>query len=349
MKSIFVVDGVEVSLMILAESLRPYYTVYTASSASQLFTLLSQSIPDLIILDLFMPEIGGKEILYRLREGNKTKDIPVIIVTGEHNPDLETSCLEAGAVDFILKPFSTKVLLNRVKLHIRLEDIIKEKIEQLQQLQTSVVNIMAGMVEGRDKITGGHLDRTALYLKILANAIMDHSIYSKEMRKFDLDLITSSAKLHDVGKVVVPDAILNKPDKLTIAEFEIIKTHAAEGERIITQMANQAGNFEFLQYARLFAGFHHERWDGTGYPHGISGMDIPLLGRLMAVVDVYDALTTNRPYKCAFPPSKALDIIRAEAGTHFDAEIVKILLQEHEHFKLILKFSGDLTNPEIKI
>jgi putative two-component system response regulator len=156
-----------------------------------------------------------------------------------------------------------------------------------------------------------------------------------ELEAMDTEIVISSARLHDIGKIAISDMILNKPGKLTQEEFELMKTHALEGERIIDQIISRTENVEFLFNARLFAGTHHEKWDGSGYPNGFKGLEIPLLGRMMAVADVYDALITERPYKKAFSPDVAMEIIEKDSGTHFDPRIVEIFLSAKEQFKAV--------------
>jgi putative two-component system response regulator len=191
------------------------------------------------------------------------------------------------------------------------------------------------MVEHRDKLTGNHIERTASYLRILLEAMVDKKIYFDEIKDWDINLIVSAARLHDLGKVAVSDLILNKREKLTEEEFNLIKTHTTEGEKMIDGIIREAGREDFLYSAKLFAGCHHERWDGTGYPRGLKGMDIPLQGRIMAIADVYDALVSERPYKKAFTHKESVDIIVGNRGTQFDPELVDLFLMcESEYEKV---------------
>ncbi|MCL2102133.1 MAG: HD domain-containing protein [Fibromonadales bacterium] len=198
---------------------------------------------------------------------------------------------------------------------------------ELKRLQNAIVFVMANLVESRDKITGGHIERTSRYIKILMEAMVNEGLYWEEMVEWDLDTAVASARLHDIGKISVPDQILNKPSKLTPDEFMKIRNHTTEGKQIIDQMIAQTGNTQFLHHAKLFAEYHHERWDGKGYPHGLKGKEIPLQGRIMAIVDVYDALVSERPYKPSFPHEKAIAIIQKDSGTSFDSQIVEIFLR----------------------
>jgi len=191
-------------------------------------------------------------------------------------------------------------------------------ISNVIKLKNGIVHSMADLVENRDKNTGGHIDRTSLYMKILTDAMLEKGVYADEMRNWDVESMVSSARLHDVGKIAIPDSILNKPGSLTKEEFEIMKSHSLEGESIINKTIKRTGNTFFLQNAKMFAAYHHERWDGSGYPYGLKGDAIPLPGRLMAIIDVYDALVSERPYKKTFTHEKALEIIAKDSGKHFD-------------------------------
>jgi len=236
----------------------------------------------------------------------------------------ETHGFELGAVDFIAKPFAPLVLLNRIKTHLHIDRMIRERTERLKRLQDGILHVFASVVEYRDHETGEHIERTAVYIKTLMAGMMERGVYDDEMRGWNMELVVSSARLHDVGKITIADHILNKPGRLTEEEFATMKTHALAGERIIDQMIARTGEAEFLHNAKLFAGYHHEYWDGTGYPYGLKGTAIPLQGRIMAIVDVYDALISKRPYKKAFTSAEAIDIIMAEAGKHFDQKIAEV-------------------------
>jgi putative two-component system response regulator len=193
------------------------------------------------------------------------------------------------------------------------------------------------MVEHRDKVTGGHIERTQKYVELLIEALSDTGTYAEEIAKWDMNLLLPSAQLHDVGKIAVSDVILNKPDKLTDEEFSIMQTHCAVGERIIDDIAAEVEDDGFLHHAKLFAGYHHERWNGKGYPRELAGQDIPLEGRIMAIADVYDALVSERPYKKPFTHEQAVEIIEANSGSHFDPKIVKVFMNIAEKFEAVLK------------
>jgi len=340
-KTIFVVDDSTTNLVKADEALEKYYLVITLSSAKKMFSALGKVMPDLILLDIEMPEMNGFETIERLKSSDLYAEIPVIFLTSLTEMENEAHGIELGAVDFIAKPFSVPVLLNRIKNHLYIDEMIRERTsqlcertEQLVRLQNSIVYTLADVIENRDSNTGGHIDRTTVYIEILIRAMLEHGLYADEMLEWDLDSVISSARLHDLGKIAIPDSILNKPDKLTPEEFLVIMTHCRAGERIINHMISRTGDTDFLNYAKLFAAYHQEKWNGAGYPYGLKETDIPLHGRIMAIVDVYDALTSQRPYKKAFDCEEALDIIKNDSGSHFDPRIVEIFCEIKDKLKI---------------
>jgi putative two-component system response regulator len=313
------------------EALGKQYRVIALYSAAKMFAALEKFRPSLILLDIEMPEMSGFEAMERLKSGGLYADIPVIFLTAMADAANEAYGVELGAVDFIAKPFSGPVLLNRIKNHLNIDDLIRERTaqlversEQLERLKDGIVFTLADVVENRDKSTGGHVDRTSAYMRVLIEAMLARGLYADEMRGWSLESIIASARLHDVGKIAISDSILNKPGPLTPEEFQIMKTHCAEGERIIDKATLRTGDAEFLRNAKMFAAHHHERWDGSGYPRGIKGTEIPLHGRIMAIIDVYDALLSERSYKKALTHDEAVRIINEGAGRHFDPFIVEV-------------------------
>jgi len=333
MKTIFVVDDSDTNLSMAEAVLEDHYRVMTMPSALKMFTLLEKVTPDLILLDIEMPGMDGFETISKLKSENVWSDIPVVFLTGRNDAEVEARGLEMGAVDFVTKPFSAPVLLNRIQTHLNIDEIIRERTLQLHRLQNSIVAVLADMVENRDKGTGGHIERTSIYIKILIDEMIKRGVYADEIKSWDVDKIISSAKMHDLGKISITDVIVNKPGKLTDEEYEIMKSHAVEGERIIDEIIARTGEEDFLINAKLFAGTHHERWDGKGYPRGLKETEIPLQGRIMAVVDVYDALVSERPYKKAFTDEEAVKIIMQNSGSQFDPKIADIFFQAKDHIK----------------
>ena len=354
MKTIFIVDDNDVNLSTAAKALSKQYRAFTLPSAADMFELLNNIVPDLILLDILMPEMDGFEAMRLLKSDARYSDIPVLFLSGRNDAATEAHGFEIGALDFISKPFSEPVMLNRIKTHLEIDELIRERTamllqrtEKLQRLQNSMVSILANMVENRDKYTGRHIERTTKYIKILLTAMLERGVYTDEISHWNLEevviadeadhsnleVVISSARLHDIGKITITDLILNKPGKLTADEYELMKTHTTEGEKIIDSIIAESGDEAFLRNAKLFAGCHHEKWDGAGYPRGLKGADIPLQGRIMAVVDVYDALISDRPYKRAFTHEKAVEIIKESRGSHFDPEIVDVFLAVSDSFK----------------
>jgi len=332
-KTIFVVDDSDTNLSMAENALEDLYCVMTMPSAAKMFTLLEKVTPDLILLDIEMPDMNGFSALQQLKSHDSYASIPVIFLTGLTDVSTEVQGFELGAVDFIAKPFSAPVLLNRIKTHLDIDELIHNRTTQLRRLQNSLVYVLANMVESRDKTTGGHIERTTAYIKILMNAMLERGVYVDELRNWDLELVASSARLHDLGKIAISDLVLNKTDKLTKEEYEMIKKHAQEGERNIDQIVNRTGNEVFLHHAKLFAGYHHEHWDGTGYPYGLKETMIPLQGRILAVADVYDALVSVRPYKKAYSHEEATNVIITNSGKHFDPNIADVFYEVKEQFQ----------------
>ena len=331
-KTIFVVDDNSTNLAVVEESLEEQYRVITFLSAAKMLAVLEKVTPDLILLDIEMPEMDGYEAMKQLKSVDSQSEIPVIFLTGLIDDASEALGIELGAVDFITKPFSKPVLLNRIKHHLHIDELIHERTNRLNNLKNSIVFVLADMVENRDQGTGGHIERTTAYIDILINTMLTRGVYADEISKMDLESLVSSARLHDVGKITISDAILNKPGKLTDEEFAIMKTHAAEGERIINQIIARTGEEEFLHNAQLFAGYHHERWDGNGYPYGLKETHIPLQGRIMAIIDVYDALISERPYKIPFSHEETVTIIINNSGTQFDPFIADMFFDVRDQF-----------------
>ena len=335
-KIIFVVDDNDTNLAMAEEALENQYRVMTLPSAAKMFALIEKVRPDMILLDIEMPEMDGFEALRLLKNNVAHHDIPVIFLTGMSDADIEVRGFQLGVVDFITKPFSAPVLTNRIKTHLDIDELIRERTRQLQQLQNAIVFGFADIIESRDRETGGHVERTSKYIRILINEMINLGVYLDELKKMDTESLISSARLHDVGKIGTTDLILNKPGKLTQDEFLVMKTHTTEGEKIIDHIASRTTDADFLHNAKLFAGYHHERWDGTGYPCGLKGLEIPLQGRIMAIVDVYDALVSQRPYKKAFTEEDSVRIIMDNAGKQFDPVIADVFYKVKDKFHAVI-------------
>ena len=335
MKTVFIVDDSETNLLVARDAIKDNYKVATMSSATKLFSLLEKRVPDLILIDIEMPDLNGFDALKTLKSNPIYERIPVIFLTSVSDPETEVRGFELGAVDFISKPFSAPVLINRLQTHLKIDELIKMRTSQLESFQNGLVFVLSDIIESRDKETGSHIARTSAYLHILIKHMIENNVYADELAPMDIEVLIASARLHDIGKIAISDVILNKPSKLDFEEFEIMKTHCCAGEQIIDQIYSWTGDIEFLRYARQFVSAHHERWDGNGYPNQLSGLNIPLLGRIMAIVDVYDALTSVRPYKEAFEFDVAVEIITNGRGTQFDPYIVDAFLEVKDCFKQV--------------
>jgi putative two-component system response regulator len=334
MKTIFIVDDNDTNLMAAKTALDGTYKAFAIPSAIKMFKLLEKITPDLILLDVVMPEMDGFQAMSVLRADVKLKSIPVIFLTAKNDAESEIRGFEMGALDFINKPFSAPVLIKRIETHIETDRLIKESQQAVRDIHNATISVIADVVESRDKVTGGHIERTQKYLDILVNALIRAGIYETEISNWDKIILLPSAQLHDVGKINVSDFILNKPGKLTEEEFDLIKQHCANGERIIDEIISKAKDDGFLQHAKKFAGYHHEKWNGTGYPRGLKKDEIPLEGRIMAIADIYDALVSERPYKRPFTHEQAVQAIIEGSGTHFDPKIVDAFLTVMEDFRV---------------
>ena len=332
MKKVFIVDDSYTNLALAKDALEGKYRSFALSSAEKMFKLMEKVTPDIILLDIDMPEMDGFEAMGILKSDVRFESIPVIFLTARNNVEAEITGLEMGAIDFINKPFAAPVLLRRIETHIGTDMLIKEAQSALRNMNNAIISIMANMVESRDMVTSGHVERTQTYLKLLIDECIRTEAYADEISKWDLEILIPSAQLHDVGKISISDVILNKPDKLNKGEFAIIETHCIIGEEIIDYIIRKTNADSFLIHAKRFAGYHHEKWDGTGYPRNLAGYDIPLEGRVMAVVDVYDALLSERPYKKPLSHQAAVEIIKNGSNTHFDPVLVDTFLNIEETF-----------------
>jgi len=354
-QKIIVVDDNKTTLTIAKTILEEYYDVYALPSAEKLFQTLNHLLPDLILLDIEMPGINGYDALTILKAEKQYTDIPVVFLTSKSTEEDEFYGLALGAIDYVTKPFSAALLLKRIENQLLIQKqksslqdyndnllkMVQEKTHQVFGLQNAIISTVADLMESRDNSTGAHVFRTQKYLQKLVEQLIDNSVYAEELFSWDLDIVLPSAQLHDVGKISISDAILNKPGKLTPEEFEIMKTHVEKGEEAIERMEKFGYFADYLKCAKAFAGAHHEKWDGSGYPRGLIGKNIPLKGRIMAIVDVYDALISVRPYKRALSAEESARIIIDSSGTHFDPVIVNVFRNLTKEFAVIAKYHSD--------
>ena len=357
MPTVLVIDDTPSNLALMSRLLKEHYHVRVANGGEAGLKLAASGHkPDLILLDVMMPGMDGYEVCSRLKADPVLRDIPVIFLTARSEPDDQEKGFGLGAIDYISKPISPPVVLARIRNHLALkaaadffrdkntylEAEIDKRTGELQAIQEVTILAMASLAETRDNDTGNHIRRTQFYIKALAERLRDHPRFSHYLTPHNIEMLYKSAPLHDIGKVGIPDRILLKPGRLDPAEFEIMKTHAALGRDAIEHAEKSLGTrVEFLATAKEIALYHHEKWDGCGYPHGLAGDAIPISARLMAVADVYDALISRRIYKEGMPHEQAVAIIREGSGGHFDPEVVAAFSDIHEQFRRIAATYAD--------
>lgn len=352
-RTLLVVDDTPENLSVLGEILMPHYRVRAASSGERaLLVAASEPRPELILLDIMMPGLDGYQVLSRLRENDATRDIPVVFVTALDAEEDEAKGLALGAADYITKPLRPPIVLARVRTQLELKDArdrmrdqnawleseVARRMAENQRIQDVAMRALASVAEVRDMETGAHILRTQNYVRVLAQTLVRNPAYADVLTPETIELYSKSAALHDLGKVGIPDAILLKPGKLDPDEWEVMKTHAQLGADAIWKAIRsepEGEGLEFLHVAMEIAHYHHEKWDGSGYPEGLSGTAIPLSARLMAVADVYDALICPRVYKAAMPEEEATRIIVEGRGAHFDPDLADAFLACQEEFRSI--------------
>jgi len=346
-KTILAIDDDPIVLNQIVSILKDEYTVRPITSGEAALKFLEKHEVNLILLDCNMPGgMSGFEVLAKLQEIQEYKSIPVIFLTGSVDGDDEVIALTSGAMDYLLKPIKEKSLAKRVSLQIELqeyrseleqlvaertEDLIRANIK-LMEREKITLDLLANAGDLRDHDTGEHIARTTNYVRIIAEDLVANPKEGYELSKERMIDIVEAAKLHDIGKVAMPDGVLLKPGKLTPAEFDIIKTHPVHGANLLNEAVKKLGDDDLLQEARNIAYAHHEKWDGSGYPRGLAGADIPLSARIAAIADVFDALTSERPYKTAFKNEDAFGILYKDAGTHFDPYLIEVVQRHEEDF-----------------
>ena len=355
--TVLVVDDTPDNLVLMSGLLKDEYRVKVANSGERALKIaISDSPPDLILLDIMMPEMDGYEVCKRIKAFKQTKLIPVIFLTAMSEVEDETRGLALGAVDYITKPISPPIVLARVRTHLALKAaadflhdknaFLKSEVEKqtrmVEAIQDVTILALASLAETRDNETGNHIRRTQHYVRALAEQLREHPRFQGQLDDEKIAILFKSAPLHDIGKVGIPDAILLKPGKLTEEEFEVMKSHTTLGHDALARAEYILGTkVDFLTVAKEIALSHQEKWDGSGYPQGLSGDDIPMSARLMAVADVYDALISKRAYKKPFTHEEAADIIRKGAGLHFDPDVCEAFFGIEDEFRLIAERFAD--------
>lgn len=333
---IFAVDDDMMNLRIIEKMLEGKFAVSCFDSGEKLLDALNNEIPDMILLDVRMPEMDGFEVLERLKESESYKEIPVIFLTADEERDTEVEGFKAGVLDFIRKPFVSEIMIQRVKrilqmnslqkdLQSEVEKQTKEIVEQRNQVErmnTEIILTLAGAIDAKDKYTNGHSNRVAEYARAIA----------RRLGKSDEEIndIYVAGLLHDVGKIGVPDSIINKPDKLTDEEYAIIKTHPTIGANILS-------NISAIKDIAIGAHWHHERYDGRGYPDGLAGTDIPEMARIIGVADTYDAMTSKRSYRGVLPQEVVREELKVGRGTQFDplfADVMLSIMDEDKEYNM---------------
>ncbi|MDR2197360.1 MAG: response regulator, partial [Coriobacteriales bacterium] len=343
---ILTVDDDPIVLNAVLEVLKTDYAVRPFTSGTAALKYLEKNPADLILLDHNMPELTGLEVLAILQSDPKTENIPVIFLTGSVDSEDEVRALEIGAMDYLLKPFKPRSLLTRVRLQLELfrhrnhlEELVEEKTDELQQVNAKLaqrdkttLDLLAKASDMRDHDTGAHIERVSFFCGVIVKDLLANPHEGYLISEQYGDDIIESCKLHDLGKLAMPDHVLLKPGRLTEDEFEIIKGHPVYGAEMLGSAINKMGEDSLLFTALEIALGHHEKWDGSGYPNGIKGPEIPLSARITAVADVFDALTSVRPYKKAWLPEEAFTIIYKDAGTHFDPYLAEIVKRHEQEF-----------------
>lgn len=343
MKKILIIESSPSLLTLLTELLEHIYEIYIATTENKVFKVLESERPDLILLDTLLNDTDGYACLATVRMVHEYSQIPIILIASLTQSDnLKKKGFELGAVDYIYKPIDTEELKRRVNLHIELnthkhalELIIQSRTRELEQTKKALLYSMAHLAETRDHPTGEHLSRIEHYTRLLASEVS--RLFPESLPKEQIEIIAQSAVLHDIGKISTPDHILLKPSPLTIEETQIIQKHPLIGADSIRKTIMLLGENPLLSVAAEIAESHHERYDGSGYPYGLVGEEIPLSARIVSLADVYDALTSERPYKIAYSHEKALSIIlRGDYRTkpaHFCPIVLQAFISISKNFK----------------
>ncbi|MBE1426045.1 putative two-component system response regulator [Desulfomicrobium macestii] len=331
---ILIVDDFEINILVLIEALKSYSKISVSQDSKIAFDSLSYSLPDIVLLDLFMPDMNGFEICKYIKNNEQTSDIPIIFITSEHDPLSLSKAFELGAVDYIKKPFDTIEVNARLRTHLKLKIAerklkehnanleikvaertkkLEEKNIELNEVKRETIFRLCLAAEMRDVDTGNHINRIQAYTEVIA--------LKCGMSREEAEQLSLASSMHDLGKIGIPDHILLKPGKLTPEESEIMKQHTVIGARALAD-----GKSDLLRVAHRVALSHHERWDGKGYPQGLRGVNIPIEARIVGLVDVFDALISRRAYKHAFTVDDAIMIILSEKGNHFDPKLVDIFI-----------------------
>jgi putative two-component system response regulator len=338
---LLVVDDTQSNLEVLLGILSEDYDVRVALDGDKALRLMGRIKPHLILLDVMMPVMDGYEVCRRIRQMDDMRDVPILFLTACTDDESETVGLSLGAVDYIIKPFNPEVIKFRIRNQLefkqqrdllkrhrdQLAELVDERTHELRRTLHVMLASLGALAEYRDNETGGHIRRTQHLVRLLAQSLARKDDWADVLTESMVDHLTTAAPLHDIGKVGIRDHILRKPGRLTEEEAEEMRRHTRLGYEVLKSATAELNNDPLVEVAAELARSHHEKWDGSGYPEGLKGNEIPLGGRLMAVADVYDALVSDRVYKSAMPHGEAVSIITAGRGTHFDPVIVDVFME----------------------
>jgi putative two-component system response regulator len=334
-KQILVVDDNISNLKFISAQLSDVYRVVMAKSGGQALKIAEKQPPDLVLLDIDMPDMDGFETLRLMRENPEIPKLPVIFLSASSDPQTEVKALSVGAMDFIAKPFEKSILTHRLELHLKFHKYQSQLENTVRELEDSIVTSFSELIEARDENTGGHVKRTSVYVDILGRELISMGVFSPELTPAELDLIVRATPLHDIGKIGISDLILMKKGMLTPGEYEVVKNHTIIGAEVLRAIYENTPTQTYLRYAILIAEGHHERFDGQGYPHRKKGEGIDLSCRIMSVANVYDSLVTDRVYRKALSYEEAVRIITGGSGTEFDPRVVGAFQKVHRDFEAI--------------
>lgn len=367
--NVFAIDDEPINLLLLENILSHLYHVYTFTKYNELKKLSDQILPDIILLDILMPDSDGYQILTEIKSNHRLNHIPVIFLTSKTEELDEAKGISLGAIDYITKPYSPDILKVRISTHIQVKEMqdklrkqnenllleVENRVNDFVLIQDTTLGVLAHIVEKRDMETGNHILRTQNYVNIIAQKLSKMDKYNGVLTPTDITNISKASMLHDIGKVAVPDSILSKNGKLSEDEWITMKNHCLYGKQAIDQAikllnvnfpngsARKSEVIKFFQVAKDIAYSHHEKWNGMGYPEGLSKQAIPLSARIMAVADVFDALMSNRPYKKAWSYEDAIQQLIIDKGTHFDPDVIDAFMSEQDSIKeLLVRFSDSV-------
>jgi putative two-component system response regulator len=337
MKKVLIVDDNLLTLKQLEVYLSRYYEVLLADSGKMAVEICKAGNPDLILLDVKMPEMDGFETMNELKKNWRHGYVPVIFLTSDSDVTTEIKCLESGAMDFITKPVNKSILLHRIDLHLQLFAYQTNAEEVIKNLEDIIAVSMAGLIECQTDSCGYHGKATGRYTQLLGKELLRRRTFGTEFSEEELEKVARASALHDIGKIGVSDAILQKEDRLTAEEFEAVKKHPAIGSDALENIYKNLPQRFYFNYAALIAKGHHEKWDGTGYPDGLKGGDIPLFSRIVGLTSVYASCRSPRSYRPALSHRETCRIILEGKGTFFDPVIVDVFVFIEDKFDVLSK------------